>query len=366
MSKPERLLSIDFLRGLTVAGMIMVNNPGSWSYIYPPFQHAPWHGCTPTDLIFPFFLFIVGLSINFSLTPAKLAEGSKSKLYLKIIKRTLILFGLGLFIAAFPYFDLSVLRIPGVLQRIALVFFVCAIVFLNFSRKSQIIFTALLLVSYWLMMAFIPVPGIGAGNLEPGKNFAAWIDEMILSRHMWANTKTWDPEGILSTLPAIASGMLGVLAADWLKKEKEDGVKVTWLFMVGTLLIISGLIWDGFFSINKSLWTSSYVLYTSGLVLHALGFSYWFVDVLKRRKYIQPFVYFGANAVTIYVASELFAKICYEVTVKDRSLKDYIYSLFNQPWVGEYNASLAMALFWVMLFLIPAWIMYKKKIFIKV
>ncbi|MBX9853696.1 MAG: DUF5009 domain-containing protein [Cytophagaceae bacterium] len=366
MSKHERILSVDFLRGLTVTGMILVNNPGSWQYVYPPLRHAAWHGCTPTDLVFPFFLFIVGLSINYSLGYFKDTNQVNGKLYLKIIKRSLILFGLGLFIAAFPFTELEGLRIPGVLQRIAIVFLICAVAFLKLSRKSQIVFTAILLLSYWIMMSFIPAPGVGLPNLDPGTNFAAWFDQLILSGHMWQYTKTWDPEGLLSTIPAIASGMIGVLAADWLKKEKEASLKVTWLFISGTALIISGLVWDLFFPINKSLWTSSYVLYTAGLAIHALALSYWFIDVMQFRKFVQPFIFFGANAITIYVGSELLAKTAGMVSLGTTSVKDTLYNAFNQSWLGSYNASLAFALLWVLLFLVIAMILYKRKIFIKV
>jgi predicted acyltransferase len=370
MIKSERLISIDFLRGLTVAGMILVNNPGSWEYIYPPFRHAQWNGCTPADFVFPFFIFIVGLSVNFSLSPLKNSGANQSKVLVKIFKRSLILFLLGIFISAFPYFQWEELRIPGVLQRIAIVFLFSALLFLKTSRQFQIAATAVILVSYWIIMSFIPVPGVGAANLEAATNMGAWLDRLLLDGHLWQYSKTWDPEGILSTLPAIASGMLGVLTADWLKKDMEPGVKTTWLFISGIALIIGGLIWDIVFPINKALWTSSFVLYTAGLAMHALAISYWFIDVVKVKRFIQPFIFFGSNAITIYVGSELFSKIFYIVSVGDGtselSLKGWLYNLFNVGWLGSHNASLLLAITWVILFLIPAWIMYRKKIFIKV
>jgi predicted acyltransferase len=367
-NKPERLLSIDFLRGITVAGMILVNNPGSWEFIYSPLKHASWNGCTPTDLVFPFFLFIVGLSINYSL--GSYVGNSSGKIYLKIIKRSFILFVLGLFIAAFPYFELGTLRIPGVLQRIAIVFLISSLVFLKFSKRNQYIFTVSLLVLYWILMSFVPVPGIDLSNLQPGTNLAAWLDNLLLEGHLWQYTRTWDPEGILSTLPAIASGMIGIFAADWMKKSIESGTKATWLFVAGTFLTLGGLIWDFSFPINKSLWTSSYVLYTSGLALHALAISYWFLDVRKVQIMTKPFIFFGANAITIYVGSELLSKIFYIVSLQtasgELSLKSILFQSLNFSWLGPHNASLLAALIWVSLFWLIAMILYKKKIFIKV
>jgi predicted acyltransferase len=365
--KSERLVSIDFLRGLTVAAMILVNNPGSWDYVYAPLMHAHWHGCSPTDLVFPFFLFIVGLSINYSLSSIKESVGLSSTIFRKIMLRTFILFCLGIFIAAFPTFEWNGLRIPGVLQRIAIVFMIGSLVFLTFSKMQQIVFTSILLVAYWLVMTFIPVPGGDVNNLEPGKNIAAWLDNYLLNGHLWSITKTWDPEGILSTIPAIASVMTGIFAAYILKQLKPAAERTTQLFITGTMLVVGGLILDLIFSINKSLWTSSYVLYTSGLAMFAVAISFWYMDVMQVYRKNNPFIYFGANAISIYVASEILAKLVYFIKIDNTtSLKGYLFDLVNNDFIGPYNASLFIALSWVILFSFMAWIMYKNKIFIKV
>ncbi|MCX7611088.1 MAG: DUF5009 domain-containing protein, partial [Ignavibacterium sp.] len=226
MKISERLVSLDVFRGITIMGMILVNNPGSWSAVYPQLLHAEWHGCTFTDLIFPFFLFIVGVAISYSLTKRKAQGGDMKLLYLNILRRAVILFMLGLILNGFPFglffehqFSWETFRIPGVLQRIAIVYLVAAVLFLSTSTKFQFWFTGFILIFYAIIMSFVPVPGVGYANFEPGKNLAAWVDQIILGSHVWKATKLWDPEGILSTLPAIASTMLGIFTGNWLRKE---------------------------------------------------------------------------------------------------------------------------------------------------
>ena len=217
--KPGRLLSLDFFRGLTVAAMVLVNNPGDWAHIYAPLEHAPWNGWTPTDLIFPFFLFIVGVSITFALDGGKAKKGVVGK----IVKRSITLFLLGLFLNFFPKFDISVVRIPGVLQRIALVYLACSLIFLKTTSRQQLYILCGLLVGYWLAMTVVPVPGVGYANLEPETNLAAWFDRIILTpAHVYKPAKVWDPEGIFSTLPAIGTGILGMLTGT-LVTEQSTG-----------------------------------------------------------------------------------------------------------------------------------------------
>lgn len=306
-TSPPRLLSLDVFRGLTVASMILVNNPGSWGHIYAPLEHAEWHGCTPTDLIFPFFLFIVGVSISFALGSKK-EHVKHSSLIFTALKRALILFGLGLFLSLFPRIftepieALKVVRIPGVLQRIAVVFFISALIFIKTTPKTQLRILIGLLVGYWLSMTFIPVPGVGYANLEKEANLGAWLDRTLLTEaHLWRSARTWDPEGIFSTLPAIATGLFGVLIGSWLKrKDKPDAVKISWMFSIGLLAVILGLIWDLFFPINKALWTSSFVLYTGGLATLGLALCYWLIDVQGYKKGTTPFVVYGVNAITVF------------------------------------------------------------------
>jgi len=366
INKQARLRSVDLLRGFTVAAMILVNNPGSWSYIYPPFEHAHWNGCTPTDLIFPFFLFIVGISISISLRNAKQA-GPNEKVYLKIFKRTAILFALGLFLNGFPYFDFSIIRIPGVLQRIALVFCISAILYLKSSKKMLVWISGIFLFLYWIIMSFIPVPGTGLPSLEPETNMGAWVDRLIMEGHLWNQTKTWDPESLLGTLPAIVTALSGILAGIWLQNEKEGKDKVIGLFISGISFIIGGLIWNTFFPINKALWTSSYVLYTSGIALTTLAFSYYYFDVVKIKKgWTEPFLAFGSNAITAYFMAELFARLIDLISIRDTSLKNWVFENAFASWLNPYEASLAMAIFWVILLWIPLNLMYKKRIFIKI
>ncbi|MFZ2904905.1 MAG: heparan-alpha-glucosaminide N-acetyltransferase domain-containing protein [Cyclobacteriaceae bacterium] len=365
----ERLLSLDVFRGMTVAGMILVNNPGSWSDIYPPLRHAEWHGCTPTDLIFPFFLFIVGTSIHFAYQD-KLAEGLTKKVFFKILKRALLIFLIGLFLTLFPKFNFETVRIPGVLQRIAVVFFVASILYLKTNWLTQLRVAVILLVSYYLMMTLIPVPGVGPPSLEAETNLGAWLDRMLLDGHLWVQSKTWDPEGVLSTIPAIATAILGMLTGKLLSGEKTPSEKIVWLFFTGCILIVLGLGWGMVFPINKALWTSSYVLYTGGIAMQFLACCYWLVDVQGFKKWTMPFVYYGVNALFVFVASALLVKSLSRIKITDGenevSFLRYVYQYGYTTWLSPLNASLLYAITLVLIFLVVLRWMYKKKIFVKI
>jgi len=365
----SRLYSLDVFRGITVAAMILVNNPGSWDRVYPPLLHARWHGCTPTDLIFPFFLFIVGVSIHFAYQP-KLSEGLTKKNLLKIIRRTVIIFLLGMMLALVPKFNFETVRIPGVLQRISVVFFFCSLIYFKTNWLSQIRLTIVLLLGYYILMTWIPVPGIGEANLEPETNLGAWLDRLLLNGHLWSQSKTWDPEGILSTMPAIATGLLGVLTGQLFSKVEVPSEKVTWLFFVGALLIVVGLMWDLVFPINKALWTSSYVLYTGGIAMQFLAACYWLIDVQGIKKWSTPFIYYGMNAIFVFVASGFLAKFLIRIKVgegeNETSLWSYIYQNLFASWLSPMNASLGFAVTLILFFLVILWQMYKRKIFVKV
>jgi predicted acyltransferase len=368
--KSSRLLSLDAFRGMTVAAMILVNNPGSWDAIYSPLEHAKWNGCTPTDLIFPFFLFIVGLSIHFAYQ-SKVSEGLTKKVFLKITKRTAIIFGLGILLALFPVFSLerlSHLRIPGVLQRISLVFFFCSILYFKTKWLAQIRIAAFFLVSYFLLMTLVPVPGWGSANLEPETNLAAWLDRLLLNGHLWSQSKTWDPEGILSTIPACATGIIGLLTGQLFSTIEQPERRSTWLFFMGCSLVVAGMAWGHFFPINKSLWTSSYVLYTAGIAMQAFACCYWLIDVLGFKKWAMPFVYYGVNAIFVFVASGAIAKLLIRTKIGEEKISvwGFIYKNVYASWLEPKNASLAFALTFVLLFLVILWGMYKQKIFIKV
>ncbi len=366
-----RLTLLDVFRGATIAGMILVNNPGSWAYVYPQLRHADWHGWTFTDLIFPFFLFIVGVAIVFSFSKRIELGYSRVKLFLKVVRRTLILFALGLFLNGFPNFDFSTIRIMGVLQRISICYFFASLIFLTFNLRWQVIWSVLLLFVYWGLMEFVPVPGVGSGLYEKGKNFAAYVDSLILSGHMWSATKTWDPEGIISTISAISTTLFGVLTGHWLKSKRNEVEKTLWLFIMGNLGLFLGAVWNAWLPINKNLWTSSYAVFTAGFALIVLGFCYFFVDVKGYRKVVYPFIVYGMNAISVFVLSGIIGRLSvyFKVSLPDGStttVKDYIYENFFASWLGPMNGSLGYAITHVLLMYLFVWILYKKKIFIKI
>lgn len=368
-----RLLSLDVFRGITIAGMVLVNNPGTWSAIYSPLAHASWHGITPTDYIFPFFLFIVGIAIPLALGK-RVAEGISNDVYLKILRRTVIIFLLGLFLAAFPFFDFANLRIPGVLQRIAVCYLVASLIFLHTNWKQQTLIGIILLIVYWILMTAVPVPNCEITTInDKACNLAAYIDRAVFGEnHIWKSAKVFDPEGILSTIPAIATTLSGVLTGTWLATKKSDLEKVGGLFFFGVVLIALGWCWNFFFPFNKSLWTSSYVVYTSGLALCFLGFCYWLIDIKGYRKWSKPFVIFGVNALALFVFSGLFARILGVIKVagaeegKSISLQKWIFDTIFLPLASPINASLAYAICFILFWLFLMWLLYRKRIFIKV
>ena len=366
-----RLRSLDFFRGLTVAGMILVNNPGDWDNIYAPLEHSKWNGCTPTDLVFPFFLFIVGVSIVYAMATKKTDPANHRAIILKAARRSLTIYALSLILNLIPKFDFQHLRFLGVLPRIAIVFFICTVIFIKTSRKTQVWIFWIILIAYYFIMNFIPVPGVGPSNLEPSTNLGAWLDNLLLTpNHMWSGSKTFDPEGILSTLPAISTCLLGVMTGTWLRRnDRSPENKVAWLFSVAVLLVIGGLIWDGFFPMNKALWTSSFVLFTGGLAMAALTLSFWLIDVNGRKKFTEPFVAFGSNAITIYFVSGYVPELIGSIPVHDDGLNSnlwqYGYHHLFSSWLSPVNASAVSALVYVSLLSIPMIIMLRKKIFIR-
>lgn len=372
-TKSNRLLSLDVFRGITIMGMILVNNPGTWSAIYPPLKHAPWHGCTPTDWIFPFFLFIVGVAITLSLSKRKQQGAPKGKLYGKIFYRAGMLFLLGLLLAGFWEYDLSTIRIPGVLQRIGVVYLITAILFLNFDFKKLVYIGVACLIVYWFLMTLVPVPGVGYPNLEPETNLAAWLDNLLLGGHLWSGTKVWDPEGILSTIPAIGTCIMGVLTGYLLRSQKDEKEKVLQMFAYGIGAIVVGYIWDIWFPFNKNIWTSSYVLYTGGLALVFLAMCYYLIDMKGYKWWIKPFQVYGMNAITVFFASGIVGRLLYKIKIagpdgNPMELKTYIFNNFfvNTLGLEPINASLAYAIVFILVWLGLMWILYAKKIFIKI
>lgn len=366
--KAERLASLDAFRGITIAAMILVNNPGSWKYVFAPLRHAEWHGWTPADLVFPFFLFIVGVSISLSFSKRMKKGGEGHDLTLKIVKRTLILFALGILLTLVPRFDFQTLRIPGVLQRIALCYFFSALLFIWLRERSRATTAFMLLVSYWLVMKLVPVPGYGPGILDDKGNLCTYIDSRLLAGHLYK--PGFDPEGILSTFPAIATTLLGTLAGDWLRSAGGILKKTSGLFVGGAFLVISGLLLHPFFPINKQLWTSTFVLFTAGSALLLLGVFFVLMEGLGLKRLAAPFLVYGTNAIFIYVGSSLMAKLIGLAQVGGEgealSLKSWIYDHLLVPWAGHEAASLIFPLCLILIWLGIMIPLYRRKIFIKI
>lgn len=353
-----RLLSLDVFRGITVAGMVLVNNPGTWSAIYAPLRHADWHGCTPTDLIFPFFLFIVGVAIPFSLA-SRAVEGSGPALG-RIVRRALLIFALGILLHAIPWFQWDTLRIPGVLQRIALCYLVAALIYLAAGPRGQAIWAAALLLGYWAVMTLVPVPGHAAGDLGKEWNLAAYLDRALLGpQHLWRVARVYDPEGLLSTVPAVATTLLGVLTGDWLRSGRAPALVWRGLAWAGLVGIALGWLWGLVFPINKALWTSSYVLYSGGWALLVLAACYWLIDARGHTRWAGPFVVFGVNALALYFLSTLMAKllVIIKVGAPPRLAQAWLFSHLFAPWATPVNASLAYALAYLALWWMAMWLL---------
>lgn len=440
----SRLISLDVFRGMTIAGMVLVNNPGTWSHIYDPLEHAPWHGLTPTDWIFPFFLFIVGVAIPIALGK-RLVEGITQKVYTKIVSRSAMIFALGLSMSVIPFFQFAAtnapdwlkmliwmamtggllflllrnfkaagiliglsiagviglnlagynvvpynfgtMRIPGVLQRIAVCYLVVSIIFLHTNWKQQIYIAIGILLGYWAVMTLIPVPGCDVTTIDDKAcNLAAWLDRSILTEdHIWRSAKVFDPEGILSTLPAIATTIAGVLTGTWLTKRPSASVlsesggtahddnlnKVSGLFFFGTVLLGAGYVWNSYFPFNKALWTSSYVLVTAGLALLTLGACFWLIDIKGYKAWAKPFVIFGMNALPLFVFSGIFARMigAYRVSGADGqpvAVQKWVFDNIFLSVAQPVDASLLYAICFILVWLFLMWLLFRKDIYIKV
>lgn len=369
--KEIRLFSLDVFRGITIAGMILVNNPGSWKYVYPPLRHAEWHGWTPTDLIFPFFLFIMGVAITLSLSRRKEMNIQDSKIIYKILRRSLILFLLGLILHLYPFynFQLHRFRIPGVLQRIAICYLFSAILFIKLKPRTILFITGLILIVYYLVMTLISVPGYGAGNLTPEGNLASYIDRIIFKgTRLWQGT--WDPEGLLSTFPAIATTILGIFAGILLRDEREKKEKFLGTLLIGISLLALGYLSSFFFPINKNLWTSSYVLFTGGMAYIFLSICFLLFDIYNFKKAGIPFAIFGMNPIAVYFLSGILTKTLIIIKLNSGgeviSIYSWIFRNIFAPLAGNMNGSLLFAISYVLLWLGIMSIFYRFKIFIKI
>ena len=372
---PERLRSLDVFRGLTIAAMILVNDAGDWDKTYWPLLHAEWHGWTPTDLVFPFFLFALGVAIPYAFA-GRLARsgGDRAPLHRQLVRRTLLLFALGLFLNWFPFFtvDWPEARIPGVLQRIAVVYFFAALAWLHLSPRARALLLAALLAGYWLAMVLVPVPGHGAGDLSPDGNLAAFIDHAILGAHTWRKAPgPGDPEGILSTVPAIATALAGLFAGDWLRSSRTPREKLKGLLLGGGAATVAGLALAPWFPINKNLWTSTYVVFTAGTALLLQAAAYYVIDIKNRKAWARPFTVFGTNAIFAFFGSTLMAKIMYLIRWpaadgETVTLQAWLYRRLFDSWLPDYVASLAWALAFVAIWWGLTAVLYRRRIFIKI
>jgi predicted acyltransferase len=392
----ERLLSLDVFRGITVAAMLLVNDPGTWSAIFPPLGHAAWHGWTPTDLIFPFFLFIVGITTHLSLSARRARGDDDSAILKQILRRGIIIYLLGFVLAMFPFYQWGTIesipnatawdriiyriehvRILGVLPRIAIVYVCAALLTLRTTLRQQIVIIAALLFGYWFAMTLIPVPGeneIGALLLHTkDRNLAAYLDRVILgTNHIWTGSVTYDPEGVLSTIPAIATAMLGVIAGRWIAlREKPLLERIAGLLVAGSIGMVVGLMWNWSFPINKNLWTSSYVIFTAGMACAALATIIWVVDFWNVKGWTKPFVVFGVNPIVAFVGSGIFARLIYTLWRVDYqgrsvSIQSAIYQMAFASWLPPRVASLAFAVSFVLFWYGILLVLYKRDIILKV
>ena len=358
---PSRLVSLDAFRGATIALMVIVNTPGDGRHAYAPLNHAEWHGWTITDMVFPSFLWIVGVAMTLSLAKRVAAGVPRSQLFLQALRRAAILYALGLFLYGFPEFNLHTLRLVGVLQRIAICYAIAAAIYLTTSLRGQIVWIVGLLTSYWLIMMLVPVPGYGAGNLDVERNIAHYVDRVVLGAHNYAHTKTWDPEGIISTLPAIATALLGIMAGQILRMRRDLAERTTWLFLTGNTLIALGLICNMWLPINKKLWTSSFALFMAGLDFVIFAICVWLIDGRGYRRATRPLVIIGMNSIAVYMASEMVEEL-----LQQAGWREPIYRMLFAPLASPYNASLLYAVVYMLLMYLIAYGMYRRGWFLRV
>lgn len=363
----RRLESLDLFRGLTIAAMILVSTPGSWNAVYTPLDHAEWHGWTPTDLVFPFLLFAMGAAVPFSMARRRTAQHG---IAWHVVRRALVLFALGLVLNAMeaPEFDWATFRIPGVLQRIAIVYVVVSWLTARASRRMQIVVAGSLLAGYWAALMLVPVPGAGAGVLTPAGNLASFVDRALFGRHML--TPLFDPEGLLSTLPAIATALAGVFAGEWLRTSRRAQRSLR-LWIVGLGATVTALAWGRVFPLNKNLWTSSFALFSAGVSAQALAACDWLVGRAGWQRPGRALVAYGRNPLAAYFLSiGLDSLLTRWVTADGFSLKSVIYRAAFASWLrpccGAEMASLGYAVAYVVLWGVILGEMHRRRIFIAI
>lgn len=363
MSSLKRLISVDSMRGYTIAAMLMVNFPGNEAYVFPTLRHSAWNGLTFTDIVAPFFLFIVGTSIVLAFAPRLERGAAKASFHKKVIFRALKIFAVGMFLNLLPDFNFGDIRWTGTLHRIAIVYLVCAFLFLYTGWKQQLWTGLVLLTVYWLAMTLIPTPGYGRVMLEPGANLAAWIDSRYLPGKMWQGT--WDPEGILSTFPSFVTCITGMLAGRILRSGLHEYEKAAWLMVAGTGSAAAGYFWGLTFPVNENLWTSSFVLVTSGFAFLVLGAVYFLVDIKGYSRYAKAGIIFGSNAITAYVLADIFALLFYLTKFGGKSLNIHCTDWLTRIGLAPELSSMIFAVIFVGICFLPCLWMYRKNIFIK-
>ncbi len=382
-SSAPRLLSLDVFRGFTIAAMVLVNNPGDWAYIYAPLRHATWNGWTFTDWIFPFFLFICGVSLTFSTTRASVSGVAKQTIMFQLWRRAATIILIGLTLNFIPAFSFETLRYPGVLQRIGLCIVIATPIVLWCGFRGQVMWAVGLMVFYALVQLLIPVPDANSvvvtGVLEPGRDVGAFIDRAVMSGHLWVQAKTWDPEGLLSTLPAVATLLFGVFTGRWLQSMSSPATKTVWMMVFGLLALWIGVVLDAaLMPINKSLWTPSYTVFMTGWALLLLAVSYWFIDACDSSRVrglaariTRPLEMYGVNALFIFAFSGLIAKMLGYFKVPSDSgtlisVKAWLVVQLSQLPLSPVNVSLLFAVLFNLSMLAVAALLWRRKIFIKV
>jgi len=345
-----------------MALMVLVNTPGDGGHVYAPLQHSEWNGWTPTDVVFPSFLWIVGVALTLSLTKRIEAGVPRSRLFLQACRRAAIIYVLGLIVYAWPDLSLHTQRLLGVLQRIAICYLIAVAIYLTSSIRGQLIWIGGLLAGYWMLMTLVPVPGYGPGQLgDVDGNLAHYVDRIVLGSHNYVWTKTWDPEGIVSTIPAIATALLGIMAGHILRLKRTLAERTTWLFLAGSLLLTAGLICDIWLPINKKLWTSSFALFMAGLDFQVFAIFLWLMDGMGWKRPAKPLVILGMNAIAVYMASELLDQVLWAT-----HLRGWIFTHVFAPLASPINASLLFALAYVLLMYAIAYVMYRRGWFLRV
>jgi predicted acyltransferase len=375
----QRVLSLDAFRGFAIASMLLVNNPGDWGHVYAPLLHAKWHGWTFTDWVFPFFVFISGMAMAISLARRAQAGADKTALLLGTWRRALIIIGIGLLLNLIPSFDFATVRIPGVLQRLGLCTLAAAPIVIWHGRRGVALWAVLLMAVYSLVQLCLPVPDadgvIHVGLLEPGKDAGAWLDRLLLDGHLWKQAKTWDPEGLLSTLPAVATQLLGVLAGHVLASNRQPAEKAMQWVLAGLAALWLGQLLDAWLmSINKSLWTPSFAFTMAGWALLVFAAFYWLLDAMPQplararwARAFHPLIVFGMNALFLFALSGLLAKLLYTVKLADGTrLGRALYAPLRDSSLAPVNASLLHAIAFVLVMYAVAWFMYRKHWFVKV